>query len=132
MQTKTILVGLLATLATSMPSPADVIAPIAPGITNVQAITSSNLTSVPGESQVRAETFGVSSADGVSANAVYYLRSVWQARGGCKLDWNRDRRCVNQCIGEANSKWPRWQIMIGRIDGGCFGGWRTCTCLCYW
>lgn len=77
MHTKTILVGLLVTLATAMPSPAETVTPVASGVVNVQAITSVNLTSVPGESQVKAQAFGVSSAGDVSASDVYWLRSVW-------------------------------------------------------
>ncbi|GAB1319461.1 hypothetical protein MFIFM68171_09671 [Madurella fahalii] len=57
-------------------------------------------------------------------------QKTWQASGGCKTDWDEDRRCVNQCIGEANSKCPGWDSMTGVIQGGCVLSWRTCLCVC--
>ncbi|KAL2257253.1 hypothetical protein VTK26DRAFT_426 [Humicola hyalothermophila] len=54
----------------------------------------------------------------------------WQAAGGCKRDWDEDNRCLNQCIGEANSKCPRWRSMTAVIQGGCLFDWNTCRCIC--
>ncbi|KAF2749286.1 hypothetical protein M011DRAFT_465723 [Sporormia fimetaria CBS 119925] len=54
----------------------------------------------------------------------------WQAAGGCKRDWDENRRCLNQCIGEANTRCVGWKSMTGVIQGGCFPGWNTCRCVC--
>jgi hypothetical protein len=104
MQAKTILVNLFIALAMALPSPAD---------------------NEPGVVQAKVLNPEFHDAD-LSAMAI----KSWQAAGGCKRDWDEDRRCVNQCIGEANSKCSNWKSMTGVIQGGCVPGWNTCGCIC--
>ncbi|RYO97537.1 hypothetical protein DL765_011138 [Monosporascus sp. GIB2] len=55
----------------------------------------------------------------------------WQAAGGCKTDWDEDRRCLKTCIGEAETgKCRNWKSMTAVIQGGCAFAWRTCRCIC--
>jgi len=107
MQAKTLLVALFMTLATALPSPAESVAE------DVVQGTETN-----------------TSGDGVGTDISIMSQKTWQAAGGCKRDWDEDRRCVNQCIGEANSKCVGWKSMTGVITGGCVVTWHTCQCVC--
>ncbi|KAF2677831.1 hypothetical protein K458DRAFT_423537 [Lentithecium fluviatile CBS 122367] len=105
MQPKALLLTLFVALATALPSasPEEVVADITQG-------TETNA-SIDGDMTTMAQ-------------------KNWQAAGGCKRDWDEDRRCLNQCIGEANSKCVGWKSMTGVIQGGCVIGWNTCRCVC--
>lgn len=55
----------------------------------------------------------------------------WQASGGCKTDWAG--RCDSQCVGEATKKgWVCKEIDSDITSSGCFVGWNTCECTCFW
>ncbi|KAK0633994.1 hypothetical protein B0T14DRAFT_508183 [Immersiella caudata] len=107
MQPKFLLVNFLITLAAAAPSPQT-------GTDEVADVLQGTATS------------GAADNGGFSTLAL----KNWQAAGGCKTDWDEDNRCLNQCIGEANSKCPGWKTMQGWIQGGCVLSWRTCRCNC--
>ncbi|KAK4031397.1 hypothetical protein C8A01DRAFT_21369 [Parachaetomium inaequale] len=55
----------------------------------------------------------------------------WQASGGCKTDWAG--RCNAQCIGEAKQKGYNCKNVDSDItSSGCFVGWNTCECTCFY
>ncbi|KAF6823876.1 hypothetical protein CPLU01_11185 [Colletotrichum plurivorum] len=106
MQAKTILLTIFVALAAALPSPAE---------------TTGEVTQGP-----------YPNPDAPASEGDVSLLAVknWQAAGGCKRDWDEDRRCVNQCIGEANSKCVGWKSMTGVLQGGCVISWNTCRCVC--
>ncbi|KAL0942104.1 uncharacterized protein CTRU02_204867 [Colletotrichum truncatum] len=67
---------------------------------------------------------------GSDADNTVLAQKNWQAAGGCKTDWDENRRCLTQCMGEANSKCRGWKSMTAVIQGGCVWGWNTCRCVC--
>jgi hypothetical protein len=62
-----------------------------------------------------------------SANGI----NMWQAAGGCKLDWSKNDRCFRTCGAEGPEKCPHYVELTSVIQGGCLFWWRTCTCVCY-
>ncbi|PSN64809.1 hypothetical protein BS50DRAFT_589280 [Corynespora cassiicola Philippines] len=75
---------------------------------------------------IQATETNIQAEDKVSIMA----QKNWQASGGCKPDWDENRRCLSQCIGEANSRCPRWKSMTAILQGGCILWWKTCRCVC--
>lgn len=59
----------------------------------------------------------------------------WQAKGGCKRDWDDDNgyRCKTACAGEAvRGECPQYKEVSWAIQGGCVVSWHTCRCFCYY
>jgi hypothetical protein len=105
MQTKTVLATLFIVLAAALPQPDDISGTVA------------------GHKSSRAEEGTVSTM----------AQEVWQAKGGCKRDWDEDNRCKSTCIGEAVAgKCTSMKSMAAVLTGGCVPGWKTCECVCEW
>ncbi|RYO74275.1 hypothetical protein DL766_003483 [Monosporascus sp. MC13-8B] len=104
MQPKTILITLFIAVAAAFPSPQDA----------VQDVVQDKVTN-----------------PSASGDVSIMAQKNWQAKGGCKTDWDEDRRCLKTCIGEAETgKCRNWKSMTAVIQGGCVFAWRTCRCIC--
>jgi hypothetical protein len=55
----------------------------------------------------------------------------WQAAGGCETDWNK--HCQQECVYEVDQHGWACSDITSAIEGsGCFIGWSTCECTCFW
>jgi len=107
MHTKTIILTFFLALATALPSPAE----------NIEYTTDI--------------IQGSQAKDGTEIDHATAATKNWQAAGGCKRDWGKNRHCLTTCIGEAElGKCVSWKYMTAVLQGGCVPGWNTCRCVC--